>query len=222
MVITKKQIIGFLALTVVIIIFFIFNYYFHSYYPSLFSANIESIREFIRSFGIWAPIAYIIMLSLAIVISQIPNIPLAIASGAVFGPFWGTIYSIIAGMLGAWICFFIARNIAHDWIKNWLGKKTAIIKQSNKWLFWTIFGTRLLPIFSFDIISYGSGLTDISWKAFTIATFFGMIPATILFAYSGTFLAEKAVWPTTLSAILLVIIIILPTIILKWKKYRRI
>ena len=44
---------------------------------------------------------------------------------------------------------------------------------------------RLVPIISFDIISYGSGLTGMRFLGFWIATGIGQLPATILYSYLG-------------------------------------
>jgi uncharacterized membrane protein YdjX (TVP38/TMEM64 family) len=44
---------------------------------------------------------------------------------------------------------------------------------------------RLLPFVSFDLVSYGAGLTGMSFSAFIVATAVGMIPGTLLYAYLG-------------------------------------
>ena len=44
---------------------------------------------------------------------------------------------------------------------------------------------RLIPLFPFDVISYGSGLTSIRYKDFLLATFFGTIPGIFVFVNIG-------------------------------------
>ena len=44
---------------------------------------------------------------------------------------------------------------------------------------------RLVPIVSFDIISYAAGLTPMRCRNFLGATLLGMAPATFLYAYLG-------------------------------------
>ena len=63
------------------------------------------IEAFLLQFGRAAPLVYIALLAISVVISQIPNIPLAIAAGMLFGTFYGGLYSIIGGMLGSLACF---------------------------------------------------------------------------------------------------------------------
>lgn len=45
--------------------------------------------------------------------------------------------------------------------------------------------TRLVPIISFDMISYAAGLTPMRFRDFLGATLVGMAPATFLYAYLG-------------------------------------
>jgi uncharacterized membrane protein YdjX (TVP38/TMEM64 family) len=46
--------------------------------------------------------------------------------------------------------------------------------------------SRLLPIVSFDVVSYGAGLTKMSLKTFSVATFLGMLPLTFVYNYFGS------------------------------------
>ena len=47
------------------------------------------------------------------------------------------------------------------------------------------FIARLIPVISFDAISYGAGLTDMRFLGFAIATGIGQLPATLLYSYLG-------------------------------------
>ncbi len=44
---------------------------------------------------------------------------------------------------------------------------------------------RLIPLISFDAISYAAGLSSISFPKFLLATALGMTPGTFLFVYLG-------------------------------------
>ena len=71
---------------------------------------------------------------------------------------------------------------------------------------------RLVPIFSFDIVSYGAGMTKMSLKAFALATFLGMMPPTFALTYFGSAVVTVQ-WPLILAGGLLVgIFLFLP----KW------
>lgn len=183
--------------------------------------HMHSAVEFINSFGILAPIAYILVMFLAIVISPIPSLPLVVLAAGFFGPFLAGVYSIIGAMIGAVVAFFISKKFARDAIKIKYGK---IIKKLDKYnenyLVLAVFGTRLIPLFNFDVISYASGLTKIKFWKFATATFFGMIPMTFLFAYSGKVLFEgNAMLSVILSIVLVYLVYISPSILKYIKKF---
>jgi uncharacterized membrane protein YdjX (TVP38/TMEM64 family) len=67
---------------------------------------------------------------------------------------------------------------------------------------------RLVPLFSFDVVSYGAGLTNMSLKAFAVATFLGMIPPTFALTYLGSAVVSVQ-WPLILSGVLLVAVFLL-------------
>lgn len=151
--------------------------------------NPEYIEKWLSDAGHWAPPVYIIVMALAVVISPIPSLPLDIAAGSFFGAFYGTIYSVIGAAGGAIISFMIARFLGRELIERFLtGHINFCNKCSDKLLTKIVFLSRLLPFLSFDLISYGAGLTIMSLKKFSIATFFGMIPLTFVYNYFGSVL----------------------------------
>ena len=74
---------------------------------------------------------------------------------------------------------------------------------------------RLVPVFSFDIVSYGAGLTKMSLKAFALATLVGMAPPTFAFTYLGSAVVTVQ-WPFILTGGLLVVMfLLLPKLMVK-------
>ena len=64
-------------------------------------ANPESLRSFILSFGILAPMGLIILQMFQTTISIIPSQLTTILAGFIFGPLWGLIYSLIGAFFGS-------------------------------------------------------------------------------------------------------------------------
>lgn len=148
--------------------------------------TVARIEVFLLQFGGAAPLVYIALLAISVVISQIPNVPLAIAAGMLFGTFYGGLYSIIGGMLGSLACFTIARFLGVAFLKKVFGKIPEFSEQCKEThLGLLIFLARLVPFFSFDLISYCSGLTNIRTRTFLFATLLGMTPMTFLFSHLG-------------------------------------
>lgn len=137
--------------------------------------------------GIVGPIVYIGIIALSVVISPIPGAPLAVVAGGLWGAIPAGVYSVIGGFLGSLIAYYLGRTLGRSGIKALTGKAIYFSKRRGQvYLGWLIFITRLLPVLSFDLMSYGAGITGISLKIYAIATLLGMIPSTLLLTYLGS------------------------------------
>jgi uncharacterized membrane protein YdjX (TVP38/TMEM64 family) len=180
----------------------------------------NGIESFLSRFGNLAPLVYIVLLAVAIVISQIPNVPLAIAAGMLFGTFWGGLYSLVGGMLGAMACFAIARSLGITFLRKIFGQVPCFSERcKDNHLALLIFLSRLIPFFSFDLVSYCAGLTNIKVKTFFVATFFGLIPMTFLFTHMGGLLMVHSYVPLLLNGVILIVFLIAPLLIRKFNLF---
>jgi uncharacterized membrane protein YdjX (TVP38/TMEM64 family) len=149
--------------------------------------KIDTMRQFLDEAGFLAPAVYILAMATAVVISPIPSLPLDVAAGAYFGPIPGTIYSVVGATGGAVVSFLIARSLGREFIARFIGGHINFcVACSDKLLTKVVFLSRLLPVISFDVVSYGAGLTSMSLKKFTLATLFGTIPLTFVYNYFGS------------------------------------
>jgi uncharacterized membrane protein YdjX (TVP38/TMEM64 family) len=166
--------------------------------------------------GSLGPVVFIGFMVLAVVVSPIPSLPLDIAAGITFGPFWGMVYAVTGAEIGAIISFLIGRALGREVLGRLLKTNVSFCEQcSDHHLMGLVFVARLLPIFSFDIISYAAGLTRMSLKVFAIATLFGMIPSTFALTFLGGSVPTLQ-WPMILSGLLLAgLFLFLPKLILK-------
>ena len=91
-------------------------------------------------------------------------------------------------MLGAMLCFWIARALGRPAVEKLVGGSQALATWD---VFFARYGNRailvarLLPFVSFDLVSYGAGLTSLSLWNFVWATGLGQLPATLLYSYLG-------------------------------------
>lgn len=155
----------------------------------------EGLRQVVAGTGIWGILAYIAAIALAVVISPIPGAPLTIAAGAVWGAIPAGIYSVIGGFLGSLIAYFIGRTLGRSAVKALTSKIIYFSKDRGELLLGVlIFVTRLLPVLSFDPISYGAGLTGLSFPIYAVSTLLGMIPSTLLLTYLGESFTISVFW----------------------------
>jgi len=171
----------------------------------------EGLQQVITDAGIWGVLAYIAVIALAVVMSPIPGAPLTIAAGAVWGAVPAGIYSVIGGFTGSLIAYFIGRTLGRSAVKALTGKIVYFSKDKGEWLLGgLIFVTRLLPVLSFDLISYASGLTGLSVPIYASSTLLGMIPSTLLLTYLGDAFTIGARSAIALSAVFILLLVLLP------------
>ncbi len=141
----------------------------------------------------WAWLVILVLWQVQAVVAPIPGFVLTMATALLYGDsLSGAIFAIIltwtGSMIGAILCFGLARRLGRDWVvrKGYLDRMEELDAYLEEKGAFVIFLTRLIPIISFDIVSYAAGLTRIKWRDFAISTGIGMVPATVLlvlFAY---------------------------------------
>lgn len=149
---------------------------------------IAAFRDYLLGFGVWAPLVSSSLMVFQALIAPLPAFVVTFTNGLLFGWAWGTLLSWTSAMLGAALCFWIARALGRPVVEKLVGGTQALEISD---LFFARYGnrailiSRLLPFVSFDIISYGAGLTPVPFWQFLIATGIGQLPATVIYSYLG-------------------------------------
>jgi uncharacterized membrane protein YdjX (TVP38/TMEM64 family)/Fe-S oxidoreductase len=142
----------------------------------------DTLRGLIQGYGTLAPLIYMLVYTVAPSLF-LPGLPITIAGGILFGPFWGVVYTITSATLGACLAFIISRYVARDWISGKLkSPRWRRLDQGVEQHGWKIVAfTRLIPLFPFNLLNYAFGLTKINFLHYAITTFICMLPACIAF-----------------------------------------
>lgn len=150
----------------------------------------QTVLEWVRSFDTAGPVTVMALMAIAIVVSPLPSAPIALAAGAAYGHYWGTLYVVLGAETGAVIAFLIARLAGGLRVRKWFGDQLSASLIGSQWrLTALVFGLRLLPFVSFDIVSYAAGLTHLALWRFALATLFGLVPISFLLTHFGDALA---------------------------------
>ncbi|MGB0911710.1 MAG: TVP38/TMEM64 family protein [Nitrospirales bacterium] len=190
-------------------------YWFISLYDLTVYLQPARFAEFIQTFGVMAPLVFVGIMALAVVVSPIPSLPLDLAAGVAFGPLFGTVYAVIGAEIGAIVSFLIGRALGREVIARLLKSDVVFCEKcSDHHLVGFVFLSRLLPLFSFDLVSYGAGLTNMSLKAFALATLAGMIPPTFALVYFGSSALADNWFVIFFGLILVALLIVLPKLIM--------
>lgn len=147
----------------------------------------ETLDGLVETAGAAGPVVIVALMTLAVVASPIPSAPIAMASGAAYGDFWGSLWVIVGAESGALIAFGLARALGRSVMERWFGGKIdqGLLGSQNA-LTAAVFASRLLPFVSFDLISYAAGLSTLRFWRFALATLAGIAPASFLLAHFGT------------------------------------
>ncbi len=186
--ISKIVLIAIILLTV--LLYFVvpsFNATMNNFVSKLGSLNLDAVIELIRGYGAYAAVVSFFLMILQSILSPIPALLITLSNAAIFGWWKGALLSFWSAMVGAALCFYIARILGRDVVEK-ITTKTGLAKVDE---FFERYGKnsilicRLLPFVSFDIVSYAAGLTPIKFWDFFIATGLGQLPATIVYSYLG-------------------------------------
>lgn len=179
----------------------------------------RELKATIRGFGSLGPAVVIALMTIAVVFNPLPSAPIALAAGALYGHTAGTIYIVIGAEFGAISAFLIARTAGYELVRRHFGDMVLLGRfSSQNSLTMLVFASRLIPFMSFDLVSYGAGLTPLRLWRFALATLFGLLPMSFALAHfgseiattgSGEDIARIALWLGLLVAIPLVLACIL-------------
>lgn len=148
-----------------------------------FADLLVQVRDWVAAQGAWAPVLYAGVYALATLLA-IPGSALTITAGALFGSLIGVVTVIIGATIGASLCFLVARYLARDAVKGMLEKNEKFRKldemtEKNGSVFVAI--TRLVPLFPFNVLNYGFGLTGVRFVDYVLWSFLCMLPSTVLY-----------------------------------------
>ncbi len=140
-------------------------------------------RTWIKSFGAWAPLAYISLFALQIIIAPLPGQFMGLMGGYIFGFLLGSLYSITGLTIGASLVMILARRygrpllerfFASDQLKRW--ERKLYMRSPVNW--------GLLFLFPVpDFVFYLAGLSSVALSR--------LLPAVIIGRGLGLLLANS-------------------------------
>lgn len=132
-----------------------------------------------------AALIYIGLTVVACVVLALPGVTFAILAGVIFGPWWGTLFCLIATTVGAIIAFIVGRFFLKDSIKPMVAKnallKKILFDDAGRSDIVLLAITRLVPLFPYNIQNFAYGITDISLAHYSFYTFVFMVPGVALY-----------------------------------------
>jgi uncharacterized membrane protein YdjX (TVP38/TMEM64 family) len=164
----------------------------------------ERLGAFVRSLGVWAPLAYLAGYGQPIV--PLPASLMTVTGGVAFGPLWGFLAALTGATLRASTEFLVARLLGRDVVAKLLrGKVAALDQKLGENSFKAVLLIRLIPNLPFDVQNYGLGFSRVRFWPYLIASFLGMLPGCFAFVYLGYSLTDpKQIWKLGLAVLIIV------------------
>ncbi len=198
--VTKKQV-NLILVTLFIIILAAMFFFIPSFASQvrtaagiLSQADIKGMRVYIHGFGLWGPVVSMGLMVLQALAAPLPAFVITFANAWIFGWVRGAFYSWSGAMIGAAVCFWIAKTYGRPIVEKLVGRKS--LEMTDKFFReygrYSIIIARLIPVVPFDIISYAGGLTPMGFGEFFWATGIGQLPATIIYSWLGENMSPTA------------------------------
>ncbi len=147
----------------------------------------EDIREAILAKGVFAPLIFISLQVLQVLIAPIPGEASGILGGYLFGALPAFAYSTLGLTIGSMLAFVIGRLLS-DLVRRRL-EHASFYKRFNhlvsKGDFAIPFILFLLPGFPKDSLAYLLGMSHMPMPVFLFITAVGRIPGTLLLSFQG-------------------------------------
>lgn len=158
-------------------------------------AYIRRAMEWIDARG-HAGVLFFILLYALLSVMLVPGSISTLTAGAVFGVVRGSVYASLGATLGATAAFFIARYLARDAVQRFVNRRRTLraVDQAIRRDGWKLVGLlRLSPVVPWSMSNYVYGITPVKPLGYIGATWAGMLPGTIVYAYIGALAGTAAV-----------------------------
>ena len=180
----------------------------------------EHIHELIdRLRGIWyGPIVLVGAYAIGCMFA-LPASVFVIAAGVIWGWKFGSLYAIAGGMLGAIGAYYVALFLGEGLLDRFGSVGRAVRKQVESSGFTKMLIVRLIPGPPFAIWNFAAGVARMRFRDYALATFLGLIPSHIIFAYcadslvNGTMTEGDALKRLAIVCGLLIALILIPLVI---------
>jgi len=145
--------------------------------------RLGALRDWIENLGAWGPAVYLLLYIIGVV-AALPGSALTVAAGALFGSVLGVLLVSVASTAGAGLAFLISRYFARESTAGWLrgNEKFRRLDELTERRGAVIVAlTRLVPIFPFNLLNYGFGLTSVPFWTYLFWSWLCMLPGTVLY-----------------------------------------
>lgn len=151
--------------------------------------TVDRIQQLVQELGVWGPL-FLTGVALLTPLLMIPRWPVAVACGALYGLFWGSLFANIICVGGALIHYGFARLFLARSAERLQNSRLSWLKPTSENEFITFFLLRAFPLSNSSAVNLLAGSMRVSVGIYVSASFLGMLPSTIMYASWGKLLKK--------------------------------
>lgn len=153
----------------------------------------ERVSDLIRFFGPAAPLVFMALQILQVLLAPVPGEMTGFIGGYLFGAVKGFLYSTIALSLGSMLNFGIGRFLGERYVRSWIprdkfARYDLLLRQKGLLVIFSLF---VFPGFPKDWLCLFLGLSTMPLRVFVFLASIGRIPGTLLLSLQGHYLFEQ-------------------------------
>ncbi len=167
----------------------------------------EAVQNFIKNWGVLAPIALIVLSLITYIFAPLSSIPVVIAGFYIYGP-----KSILFVSIAVWISyitnFWISRVLGFRYIKFFVGDEHMIKLNTfaSKYGYISLFVTRaFVAAIPHELVSYALGLTKMNFYKYMAVSTAGLAINSSLWYF--LVLKSKNIWEFGLISLLMMLVL---------------
>lgn len=155
----------------------------------------EQLKSVIAESETLGPFLIVLLQAAQVILVPIPGQITGVVSGYFFGPFLGTLYSMIGLALGSFIVFRVSKKLGRPFVERVLEKKTlkkfGYLSENTRTS--ALFLVFLFPMLPDDAICFLAGLTKIKTRTFMLTAITGRLPGCFLANAIGSGIAVSTI-----------------------------
>lgn len=174
--------------------------------------TLQCYAGYLRAFSnahYYLTVAFYIVFGIGAVVLFLPVVTLyMLTAGFLFGPFEGACYAVVGVTIGAVCAFLLVRSTVGPWVEKYERRLVTINRFIEAYGFYALTLLRMSHLVPFFLLNIAASLMPISLHSFAAATFIGVIPGALLFAWTGQYLCTiRSVWDlVSVNTIILVLL----------------
>ena len=188
--------------------------------------RVGELRAWILSLGSWGPFVYILIYIAAVVLA-VPGSAVTVVAGVLFGSIRGIAIVSAGSTIGAALAFLIARHVARDAVARRFetnAKFQSLDRLTRDHGAVIVAITRLVPLFPFNLLNFGFGLTHVRFRTYVFWSWLCMLPGTVLYVVGSdavsTAVAQRRI-PWVLIFVLVAVAALLTVLVREARKKLR-